>query len=109
MTAGINTRKNYTTLIYETFININSSSKSWSISTMGKPKRRSFIICHSLKLQRHSRPINYNLRSILQADIFISRMSFYAAKTDLTLMHFLDHETLPYDSFSPHQDLIQNV
>ncbi len=33
-------------------------------------------------------------------------IAFYAAGTDLPVLHFPDQETLPYDKFSPHPDII---
>jgi len=35
-----------------------------------------------------------------------NELSFFAAGTDVTVMHFPDWETLPYDVFSPHQDIV---
>lgn len=55
--------------------------------------------------EAHSAPLVVICDSILQTEILYQACRFFAGELYLTLMHFPDRETLPYDSFSPHHDL----
>ena len=56
--------------------------------------------------QRHrDGPLVIIVEDVTHADILTKELNFYKQKQQ-TLLHLPDWETLPYDIFSPHQDII---
>ena len=55
---------------------------------------------------RHDGPILVLTDSTASARRLEQEIIFYLAEQPLTILHFPDWETLPYDTFSPHQDII---
>ncbi len=54
----------------------------------------------------HDRPILLLTEDVRSANRFIRELEFFRQDKTLPIYHFPDWETLPYDYFSPHQDLI---
>ncbi|MEW6764474.1 MAG: transcription-repair coupling factor [Pseudomonadota bacterium] len=57
-------------------------------------------------VQRHDGPVLLIAPSMQDAYRLESELGFFIGKTELPILVFPDTETLPYDLFSPHQDLI---
>ncbi len=55
---------------------------------------------------RHNGPVLVVSENTATAQRLVDALQFYLQDTDLPLLHFPDWETLPYDVFSPHQDII---
>ncbi|HET7396434.1 MAG TPA: transcription-repair coupling factor [Gammaproteobacteria bacterium] len=56
--------------------------------------------------QQRTAPLLVVLPSAREADQLLDELGFYLHGTGLPVMLFPDWETLPYDIFSPHQDII---
>jgi transcription-repair coupling factor (superfamily II helicase) len=56
--------------------------------------------------RRHAGPVLVITENTAKALRLVDSLQFYLHGTDLPLLHFPDWETLPYDLFSPHQDII---
>jgi len=56
--------------------------------------------------QQHDGPIVVVTENTNAAQRLEDEIRFYQAETATPLLHFPDWETLPYDMFSPHQDII---
>jgi len=56
--------------------------------------------------QQHDGPILVLTDDTATAHRLELEAQFYLADSDLPILHFPDWETLPYDTFSPHQDII---
>ncbi len=61
------------------------------------------IVEATLKQQNFSLVITSNTSSAIALE---NELEFFAAETGLKILHLADWETLPYDSISPHQDII---
>lgn len=74
--------------------NLNGASSGLCISSLAKQCERPVILiaADSLTASRLGNELQF----------------FYTERADKTLMDFPDWETLPYDQFSPHQDIISN-
>ena len=56
--------------------------------------------------QQHDGPILVLTNDAASAHKLEIEAQFYLGQTKLPILHFPDWETLPYDTFSPHQDII---
>lgn len=56
--------------------------------------------------QQHSGPLLVVTDDVASAHRLELEIRFYLGETELPILHFPDWETLPYDSFSPHQDIV---
>ena len=56
--------------------------------------------------QQHDGPILVLTDDAASAQKLEIEAQFYLGETSLPILHFPDWETLPYDTFSPHQDII---
>ncbi len=56
--------------------------------------------------QQHDGPILVLTNDAANAHKLETEAQFYLGESDLPILHFPDWETLPYDTFSPHQDII---
>ncbi|MDX1253123.1 MAG: transcription-repair coupling factor [Gammaproteobacteria bacterium] len=67
----------------------------------------SFGLVITAAAQRHRGPVVVIMADVSAASRLEYELKFYIAKRDtLPVLTFPDWETLPYDSFSPHQDII---
>ena len=57
-------------------------------------------------LQCHPGPVVVITPDMQTAELLHDQLDFYSTGTDLPVVTFPDWETLPYDNFSPHQDII---
>lgn len=56
--------------------------------------------------QQHPGPLLVVTDDVASAHRLELEIRFYLGETELPILHFPDWETLPYDSFSPHQDIV---
>ena len=56
--------------------------------------------------RQHDGPLLVITDDMASAQRLESEIRFYLGRDKLPILHFPDWETLPYDSFSPHQDII---
>jgi transcription-repair coupling factor (superfamily II helicase) len=56
--------------------------------------------------QQHNGPLLVVTDDVASAHRLELEIRFYLGDTELPILHFPDWETLPYDSFSPHQDIV---
>ncbi|HET8807482.1 MAG TPA: transcription-repair coupling factor [Methylophaga sp.] len=56
--------------------------------------------------QQHDGPLLVITDDMASAQRLESEIRFYLGRNKLPILHFPDWETLPYDTFSPHQDII---
>lgn len=56
--------------------------------------------------QQHDGPLLVVTDDVSSAHRLELEIRFYLGQTALPILHFPDWETLPYDSFSPHQDIV---
>ncbi|MEX1201408.1 MAG: transcription-repair coupling factor [Methylophaga sp.] len=56
--------------------------------------------------QQHDGPLLVITDDMSSAQRLESEIRFYLGRDKLPILHFPDWETLPYDTFSPHQDII---
>jgi transcription-repair coupling factor (superfamily II helicase) len=66
----------------------------------------SFGLVIASAAQRHKGPVLVVTPDTQSAQRLEGELKFYAAGTAVEILHFPDWETLPYDLFSPHQDII---
>ncbi len=67
------------------------------------PARRSALI--AAQAQQHNKPVVVILNQLSELEALLAELRFFLG-TDFPLFIFPDWETLPYDPFSPHIDLI---
>lgn len=67
----------------------------------------SLAIC-SLAVQRTSPIIVLTIDNLTSQRLAAEIEFFLSGNNDINLVHFPDRETLPYDIFSPHQDIVSN-
>jgi len=59
--------------------------------------------------QNHQGPVILITANTEEADVMRRELGFFCAATEAASLHTLpDWETLPYDNFSPHQDIISD-
>ncbi len=56
--------------------------------------------------RRHGGPSLVITPDMQQADRLLGELRFFGAQSDLPILGFPDWETLPYDAFSPYQDIV---
>src|SRR5690554_3712835 len=56
--------------------------------------------------KQHNRPLLVVTDDVASAHRLEVEIRFYLSNSELPILHFPDWETLPYDSFSPHQDIV---
>lgn len=56
--------------------------------------------------RQHDGPLLVITDDMASAQRLESEIRFYLGRNKLPILHFPDWETLPYDTFSPHQDII---
>jgi len=66
----------------------------------------SLALAISAAAQRHRGPVVVITPDMQTAELLHDQLEFFSAGHDLPVTTFPDWETLPYDSFSPHQDII---
>jgi transcription-repair coupling factor (superfamily II helicase) len=69
-----------------------------------KGSERSLALCQAAL--QHPAPILVVVPNLANVTQLENELEFYAAGQKLTILSFPDWETLPYDHFSPHQDII---
>jgi len=66
----------------------------------------SYGLVLSSTAQQHSGPVLIITADMAAAQRLEYSLRFYMAEKDVSILQFPDWETLPYDRFSPHQDII---
>ena len=75
---------------HKTITNVDKSGYGYLIAKASQTRNQMLVICQSIQ----------------QARLLQTQTEFYLGETDTTCYAFADWEILPYDSFSPHQDII---
>ena len=74
----------------------------------GKLYGNSFGLVLSSAAQNHDGPVLVITADMASAQRLEYSLRFYLADKDIAILQFPDWETLPYDTFSPHQDIISD-
>ena len=74
----------------------------------GKLYGNSFGLVLSSAAQNHDGPVLVITADMAAAQRLEYSLRFYLAAKDISILQFPDWETLPYDTFSPHQDIISD-
>lgn len=81
-------------------------SKAGFRSHWGKLYGSSYGLVLSSTAKQHSGPVLVITADMAAAQRLEYSLRFYMAKNEISILQFPDWETLPYDRFSPHQDII---
>ena len=81
-------------------------SKAGFRSQWGRLYGSSFGLVLSSAAEQHSGPVLVITADMAAAQKLEYSLRFYMAEKDISILQFPDWETLPYDIFSPHQDII---
>jgi transcription-repair coupling factor (superfamily II helicase) len=81
--------------------------KTGQISAIGRAIGASAALAAAELAQSSSQPLLVLANDPRHADQLEAEIRFFAERT-LPVRHFVEWETLPYDSFSPHQDIISD-
>lgn len=74
----------------------------------GKLYGNSFGLVLSSAAQNHQGPVLVITSDMAAAQRLEYSLRFYLSEEDISILQFPDWETLPYDTFSPHQDIISD-
>ncbi len=58
------------------------------------------------EVRKNKKPLLVVTNNSLECDQLTGELRFFLGNEDVAILHFPDWETLPYDHFSPHQDVI---
>ena len=75
-------------------------------SQWGRLYGSSYGLVLSATAAQHEGPVLVITADMAAAQRLEYSLSFYMAENDISILQFPDWETLPYDRFSPHQDII---
>ncbi|MEJ2643660.1 MAG: transcription-repair coupling factor [Gammaproteobacteria bacterium] len=81
-------------------------SKGPDVRVWGRLYGDSLALAIQAAARRHRGPSLVVAPDMQQADRLLEELRFFAADTAMPVLGFPDWETLPYDAFSPHQDII---
>lgn len=81
-------------------------SKAGFRSQWGQLYGSSYGLVLSSTAKQHSGPVLVITEDMATAQRLEYSLRFYLSKKDVSILKFPDWETLPYDKFSPHQDII---
>ncbi|MGH8167387.1 MAG: transcription-repair coupling factor, partial [Woeseiaceae bacterium] len=84
-----------------------SPSLAKQISSIGRAIGASAALAAVELAREAGRPLLVLAADPRQADQLEAEIRFFADR-DLPVTHFVEWETLPYDSFSPHQDIVSD-
>lgn len=91
---------------YHSPFNPECPTKAGFRSQWGRLYGSSFGLVLSSAASQHEGPVLVITADMAAAQRLEYSLRFYMAKDDIAILQFPDWETLPYDRFSPHQDII---
>jgi transcription-repair coupling factor (superfamily II helicase) len=92
-------------VIRNLLINSAVADRSGQVSSIGRLVGASAPLAAAELARSLNRPMLVLARDPRHADQLESEIRYFAGE-DVPVVHFVEWETLPYDSFSPHQDII---
>ena len=81
-------------------------SKAGFRSQWGRLYGSSYGLVLSSTAKQHTGPVLVITADMAAAQRLEYSLRFYMSEKDISILQFPDWETLPYDRFSPHQDII---